>query len=559
MRLRAPLRSFTVAILFTMTLSAADIPLTNWSAPPAWNPTNSDGRFSIAANTGLTQGMPFFAITPCRAYDSRVAAGGAGPIPAANARTIDIDGGACGPIPMGVGAYSLNITVFGSTATASYAFITAYPTGSTRPPVSSLNFLLGTQVSNAVIVPAGTAGDIEIYASSATEVVVDINGYYSKFFNDGQSLEARVSNSIAVYGVSDSSFAVYGLSSNNHGVYGRTEGTIPSAGIRGISINGRGVFGESTNAAGVYGSSANNNGVFGRTDGPSPASGIRGLSVNGRGVFGESTNSTGVYGLSSIGAGVYGVSSSGYGVYGWTGGASAAAVLGQSSNGKGVYGTSADDLGVYGRSNTAHGVVGENINSSNSGVLGANSYGVYSFGNLGASGTKSFVEPHPEDPNLVVKYVSFEGNEAGTYFRGRARTSGRFAVIDVPHDFRIVTDAEGLSVQVTAIGDIAQFAVVEATLDRIVIKSNSETEFYYTVNGVRRAYRDFNPIQRGDSEFIPRAADDRMPEHLSDEAKRRLIANGTYNPDGTVNMSTAERTGWAQAWRNREEADRNRQ
>jgi hypothetical protein len=91
-----------------------------------------------------------------------------------------------------------------------------------------------------------------------------------------------------------------------------------------------------------------------------------------------------------------------------------------------------------------------------------------------------------------------------------------------------------------------------------VIKSNRDTEFYYLVNGIRRAYRDFNPIQRGDSEFIPRSADDRIPAHLSDEAKRRLIANGTYHPDGTVNMNTAERAGWAAEWRDREAPERNR-
>jgi hypothetical protein len=549
MRIKTLLSSFTIAMISTMTVSAAEIPLNNWTAPSIWHPTSSEGR-SIVANADLTQGMPFFGITPCRAYDSRVSQGGTGPIPTATARTIDVDGSSCGPIPTGVGAYSLNITVFGSTPDASYAFITAYPTGSTRPLVSSLNFLRGTQVSNAVIVPAGTAGDIDIYASSATEVVVDINGYYSSFLNPGRTLDVRTGNSHAISGISNSGLGVFGESFTAHGVFGRTFGTIPSAGVRGLSENGRGVFGESTNAAGVYGRSANNNGVYGTTDGSSPASGVRGISTNGRGVFGESTNGLGVYGLSSSNLGVYGLSSSSYGVVGETYDTSPrAGVLGQSSSGR----------GVYGWSNYDHGVVGRNSSSSNSGVLGANTYGVYSFGNMGATGTKSFVEPHPEDPTLVIKYVALEGDEAGTYFRGRGRTSGRFAVIDVPDHFRMVSDSEGLTVQVTPIGDLAQFAVVEATLDRIVIKSSHDTEFYYTVNGVRRAYRDFTPIQRGDFEFIPRGPDERMPEHLSEEAKRRLIANGTYHPDGTVNMSTAERAGWAAEWRNREAAGRNRE
>jgi hypothetical protein len=44
-----------------------------------------------------------------------------------------------------------------------------------------------------------------------------------------------------------------------------------------------------------------------------------------------------------------------------------------------------------------------------------------------------------------------------------------------------------------------------------------------------------------------------MPAYLTEEAKRRLIANGTYNADGTVNIETAERVGWTRLWREREE------
>ena len=45
-----------------------------------------------------------------------------------------------------------------------------------------------------------------------------------------------------------------------------------------------------------------------------------------------------------------------------------------------------------------------------------------------------------------------------------------------------------------------------------------------------------------------------MPLYLTEEARRRLIANGTYNADGTVNMATAERLGWTKMWADREAA-----
>ena len=55
---------------------------------------------------------------------------------------------------------------------------------------------------------------------------------------------------------------------------------------------------------------------------------------------------------------------------------------------------------------------------------------------------------------------------------------------------------------------------------------------------------------------MPRSPADRMPAYLTEEAKRRLVANGTYNEDGTVNMQTAERAGWTRAWVDRDELTR---
>jgi len=179
-------------------------------------------------------------------------------------------------------------------------------------------------------------------------------------------------------------------------------------------------------------------------------------------------------------------------------------------------------------------------------------WAVFALGNLGAAGAKHFVEPHPVDPSKVILYSSLEGREVGTYFRGTARTAGRKAVIEVPEDFRIVTDEEGLTVQLTPVGPLATMSVESEDLNRIVVRSSQEVTFHYLVQGVRRAFKDFEPVAKG-MEFAPRSAQEKMPAYLTEEAKRRLIANGTYNADGSVNMETAERLGWAKAWREREE------
>ena len=71
------------------------------------------------------------------------------------------------------------------------------------------------------------------------------------------------------------------------------------------------------------------------------------------------------------------------------------------------------------------------------------------------------------------------------------------------------------------------------------------------VNGVRKAFRDFQPIQENDA-YKPNAATDTMPTGLAAEQKRILIQTGIYNEDGTVNIDTAERLGWVQQWRDRD-------
>jgi hypothetical protein len=150
----------------------------------------------------------------------------------------------------------------------------------------------------------------------------------------------------------------------------------------------------------------------------------------------------------------------------------------------------------------------------------------------------------------VIRYVALEGPEAGTYFRGTARTVHGEAVIEVPESFRIVSDEEGMTVQLTPIGALSTMAVMSQDLNRILVRSNKDVAFHYLVQSVRRALRDWQAVAEG-AEFVPRSPDERMPEYLTEEAKRRLISNGTYNEDGTVNMTTAERLGWTKTWADR--------
>jgi Ice-binding-like/Bacterial Ig-like domain len=75
----------------------------------------------------------------------------------------------------GVGAVSLNVTSNGATADG---YITVYACG-TREVVSSVNFAAGHTVANAVITPVSASGAVCFYANTATDVIVDINGWFA--------------------------------------------------------------------------------------------------------------------------------------------------------------------------------------------------------------------------------------------------------------------------------------------------------------------------------------------------------------------------------------------
>jgi len=48
---------------------------------------------------------------------------------------------------------------------------------------------------------------------------------------------------------------------------------------------------------------------------------------------------------------------------------------------------------------------------------------------------------------------------------------------------------------------------------------------------------------------VPEGPSFRLPEAFSAVERQRLIDTGIYNADGTVNMNTAEKQGWAATWR----------
>jgi hypothetical protein len=111
----------------------------------------------------------------------------------------------------------------------------------------------------------------------------------------------------------------------------------------------------------------------------------------------------------------------------------------------------------------------------------------------------------------------------------------------------MVTDPDGLTVQITPIGKMASVAVIRMDLDEIVVQSSRNVEFSYLVQGVRATFKD-QPVVRTSSVLAPQSADAKMPTGWPDSIKRRMIENNTYRADGSVNMETARRLGWDKEW-----------
>ncbi len=123
--------------------------------------------------------LAYFPLAPCRLVDTRESnqpPGLGAPALAANqSRDFALQSGTCG-LPANAQAYALNFT---SLPHAPLSFLTTWPTGTNRPVVSTLNSNTATVTANAAIVPAGSNGSISVYATAASDLLIDVSGYYA--------------------------------------------------------------------------------------------------------------------------------------------------------------------------------------------------------------------------------------------------------------------------------------------------------------------------------------------------------------------------------------------
>ncbi len=114
-------------------------------------------------------------------------------------------------------------------------------------------------------------------------------------------------------------------------------------------------------------------------------------------------------------------------------------------------------------------------------------------------GTKFFVMDHPQNASEEIYYATLEGGEAGVYTRGTASLEDGVAVVDLPEHFELVASDEGLTVQVTPLGNCNGLYVEEKSTSEIVVKElmkgDSDVEFDYNVQGIRTGFEDYEVIR----------------------------------------------------------------
>ena len=136
--------------------------------------------------TGGTGGLSYYPLQPTRFLDTRVGTntwlgstapiGGGITLPVTMRGTATTSAGMI-TVPATAAAYVYNLTVVAPTSTT---YLTAYPSGGTRPGSSSINAFAGTVVPNLAITGTDTNGSMSLFnAAGNTPVILDLAGYYA--------------------------------------------------------------------------------------------------------------------------------------------------------------------------------------------------------------------------------------------------------------------------------------------------------------------------------------------------------------------------------------------
>jgi hypothetical protein len=126
-----------------------------------------------AAHAAGPPGTVFQPIAPARLADTRAADCTCTRI---DANTIRVQVQGRPGVPDATSAVALSLTVTGA---ANTGYATIWPSGAAMPGTSNINWTAGQTRANGVILALGAGGSVDVYVSSAAQVIVDISGAFT--------------------------------------------------------------------------------------------------------------------------------------------------------------------------------------------------------------------------------------------------------------------------------------------------------------------------------------------------------------------------------------------
>jgi hypothetical protein len=134
-------------------------------------PISGTTAHAVGPTIPVSAPSAFRAVQPCRLLDTRTnTPGRLTPNVSADVQVT----GRC-EVPMGATAAALTVT---AVYPSQVGFVTVWPTGAAMPLASALNYRSGEVRANSALVQIGAGGAISVVSSAATDLVVDVSGYF---------------------------------------------------------------------------------------------------------------------------------------------------------------------------------------------------------------------------------------------------------------------------------------------------------------------------------------------------------------------------------------------
>ncbi len=144
---------------------------TFYGTAEAGGSTGDGAVYSLSTGIVLSPAQ-FVPVTPCRLVDTRQTHN---PIQGGTFQFFVVPQlGGCN-IPSNAAAYSLNVTVV---PRGRLGYLTIWPAGRPQPNVSTMNSD-GRVKADAAIVPAGASAAVSVYVTDTTDLILDIDGYFT--------------------------------------------------------------------------------------------------------------------------------------------------------------------------------------------------------------------------------------------------------------------------------------------------------------------------------------------------------------------------------------------